>query len=254
MSTDTSPCGSRAAEDAASPSLILCAELSSAHVNGAVPQLFQLCCLSGKCLNISIFPKYIFHQNWKGEKKFKSHENTEIHIRARTKAASEHWEEDTPMGPRDRSPCLWGFAGLWCSANPRFHPVMGGEACGVPGGQFAVLSPEDIHTSRGTGTKVEPGSACVPDNAVTPQKPGLSQRAQQRPRGEGDMSEPPSRWEKQDCDAQEGRVSMRPSPDGPGTVLCHSSAATGSCGKTPRVQTGRKSSKLKMKINNFLKN
>lgn len=121
------------------------------------------------------FPQIHFSSELERGKKFKSHENTEIHIRAQTKAASEHWEEDTLMGPRDRSPCLWGFAGLLCSANPRFHPVMGGEAYGVPGGQFAVLSPEDIHTSQGTGTKVEPGSACVPDNAVTPQKPGSSQ-------------------------------------------------------------------------------
>lgn len=81
---------------------------------------------------------------------------------------------------------------------------MGGEAYGVPGGQFAVLSPEDIHTTQGTGTEVEPGSACVRDNAVNPQKPGSSQQAQQRPRGEGDMSEQPSRWEKQGCDTQEG--------------------------------------------------
>lgn len=34
--------------------------------------------------------------------------------------------------------------------------------------------------SKETGTRAEPGSTCVPDNAVTPQKPGSSRQAQQR--------------------------------------------------------------------------
>lgn len=136
------------------------------------------------------------------------------------------------MGPRDGSACLWGFAGLWGSVSPCFRPVMGDEACGVPRGQSAGLSPEDIHSSQGTGTRVEPGSAVSQITLSThrKQKAGSSQRAQQRPRHEGDMSEPPC-WEKQGCDTQEGRVSMRPPLDGPSAALCHSSAATGSWGK-----------------------
>lgn len=132
--------------------------------------------------------------------------------------------------------------GSKCSVNPHFHPVMGGEAYGVPGGQFAVLSPEDIHTSQGMGTKVESGSACVPDNAVNPQKPGSSQRAQQRPGGEGDMAEPPSCWEKQGCDTQERPVSMRPSLD---------ALALFSVNQQP---LGAKSTKPKMEFFFFLKN
>lgn len=124
------------------------------------------------------FPQiHFFIRIGKGEKKkikkFKSHENTEILIRARALGGGHtrgpQGQIPTPLGLCwARMFCKCPFAG--CDGRVKLPESQGHDLlCYLPRISRIILA------SQGTGSEVEPGSARVPDNAVKPQKAGSGQ-------------------------------------------------------------------------------